>query len=226
MSDSYRDAIVDYLREIVRLRRDFGGHKVKLSVSIVQPMCIGCVNSWRWLFPELQGRDWPDIGGEGWPVDLLLLGFDSSSIFEMELAVSEGIDVEERGPFCYDCNRPLPYWEDEDSACYVVVESLEDYIGHQQQLGAMNVGKKLKEAIVRAYGSECFGCGRDLKRSDVTIDHIIPKSQGGGADYFNLQPLCQSCNQEKADQVPLEKTATLHFPLRPLPIGAYERPFW
>lgn len=32
----------------------------------------------------------------------------------------------------------------------------------------------------------------------MTIDHIIPKSEGGTNDWDNLQPMCIRCNNKKA----------------------------
>lgn len=35
----------------------------------------------------------------------------------------------------------------------------------------------------------------------MTIDHILPKSKGGGNNIENLQPMCNSCNAKKGDKV-------------------------
>ncbi len=35
----------------------------------------------------------------------------------------------------------------------------------------------------------------------MTIDHILPKSKGGKDTLENLQPMCHSCNAQKADKV-------------------------
>ena len=214
------------LEETIQYRSDYGGHKVSMTVLVARAMCINCAPSWRWVFPELLENDWPDINKDGWEVDLLLLGFPLSTIDELREAISEGVDSEIRGPFCFDCNRPLPYWEDDESACYIVRQTLAEYIGHQFEEDAVSVGRRLKKTVLDVYGSICFGCGSDLKASEVTIDHITPRSKGGKADIFNLQSLCGSCNQEKADQSPDDKTITLHFPLRPLPSDAYEGWSW
>ncbi len=120
----------------------------------------------------------------------------------------------------------MPYWEDEESACYCVEVPLSEYISHQSEEKATSVGKNLRQTILEVYGVTCFGCDKSLKETEVTIDHIVPKSKGGKADMFNLQPLCESCNQEKANQVPFEKNIVLHFPLRPMPGDSYEGLVW
>lgn len=51
-------------------------------------------------------------------------------------------------------------------------------------------------AIFERDGYRCLKCG---KRSDLTIDHIIPWVKGGTNDPENLQTLCRSCNAKKAD---------------------------
>jgi len=44
----------------------------------------------------------------------------------------------------------------------------------------------------------CLKCG---STDDLTVDHVIPKSKGGGNNWKNLQTLCSECNQEKAELV-------------------------
>lgn len=40
-----------------------------------------------------------------------------------------------------------------------------------------------------------------LDGSDVTIDHVIPKSKGGTDNLSNLQLAHRYCNYEKADKI-------------------------
>lgn len=49
----------------------------------------------------------------------------------------------------------------------------------------------------------CVRCGKSVRKSGLDIDHIIPRSKGGGDSLFNLQPMCQSCNRSKRDDVGL-----------------------
>jgi 5-methylcytosine-specific restriction protein A len=45
----------------------------------------------------------------------------------------------------------------------------------------------------------CRACAaKGLLRPAVTVDHIVPRSQGGGDDNPNLQSLCRSCHTAKS----------------------------
>lgn len=47
----------------------------------------------------------------------------------------------------------------------------------------------------------CTYCSVRLDKKTATIDHIIPKSRGGGEDSVNLTLACFDCNQKKGDEV-------------------------
>lgn len=43
----------------------------------------------------------------------------------------------------------------------------------------------------------CVKCGKSYRKGDMDIDHIIPKSKGGGNTRDNLQCICKHCNRSK-----------------------------
>ncbi len=45
----------------------------------------------------------------------------------------------------------------------------------------------------------CYLCGQPLSLDDVTLDHIVPKSLGGGNEHINKLPTHSVCNRMKAD---------------------------
>lgn len=48
----------------------------------------------------------------------------------------------------------------------------------------------------------CAGpCGKRLCFEETTLDHIFPKSLGGGNSYVNLQIMCGPCNKLKGNSV-------------------------
>jgi 5-methylcytosine-specific restriction endonuclease McrA len=58
--------------------------------------------------------------------------------------------------------------------------------------------------------------GHLLTRSDMTIDHILPKSRGGKDVWTNTACACFTCNRRKGDQLPGEAGMKLHWePRRP-----------
>ena len=56
----------------------------------------------------------------------------------------------------------------------------------------------------------CVRCGGHFDKSQIEIDHRIPKREGGTDDLWNLQPLCVHCNRSKRDrQTKIETASTL-----------------
>lgn len=54
-----------------------------------------------------------------------------------------------------------------------------------------------REAILRREGFKCIYCGNKKK---LTLDHIIPRSRGGGNTWTNLVAACHDCNVRKGDK--------------------------
>ncbi|WP_280695448.1 HNH endonuclease signature motif containing protein [Kitasatospora sp. GP82] len=51
------------------------------------------------------------------------------------------------------------------------------------------------------YGGWCPGYGVPAHPAeDLTADHVLPKSRGGGDQRENLTPLCRSCNSRKRNR--------------------------
>lgn len=64
----------------------------------------------------------------------------------------------------------------------------------RQERGYDAAWDKARRRVLREE-SVCRLCGRE---DEPTVDHIIPKSQGGTDARHNLQRLCKRCQQEKA----------------------------
>ena len=56
---------------------------------------------------------------------------------------------------------------------------------------------------------ECQYCGIELARRDSTIDHVIPRSQGGLTTWENVVLACHSCNRRKGGRTPKEARMAL-----------------
>ena len=65
----------------------------------------------------------------------------------------------------------------------------------------------------------CQYCGRS--NIELTIDHVVPRSRGGGHSWDNLVSACKVCNHRKGGKSPAEARMKLrHVPREPSP-GAY-----
>jgi len=60
-----------------------------------------------------------------------------------------------------------------------------------------------KEKLFKEQKGICNACKTEFEIRHFEIDHIIPKSKGGGDYYENYQLLCGSCNRIKGDK-PME----------------------
>jgi 5-methylcytosine-specific restriction endonuclease McrA len=73
--------------------------------------------------------------------------------------------------------------------------------------------KPTKNLIQRHYDFRCIYCG---SFKDLTIDHVIPTSRGGGNTWDNMVCACAPCNVRKGDRTPEEAGLKLYIkPARP-----------
>ena len=81
-------------------------------------------------------------------------------------------------------------------------------------------------------GNHCAYCGR----RGNTVDHVQPRSRGGGDTWLNTVTACSGCNHRKADRTPEQAGMVLLFsPFEPTPeatlmhalgFGREELPDW
>ncbi len=48
----------------------------------------------------------------------------------------------------------------------------------------------------------CGYCGRRGDRATTTVDHVVPRCQGGASSWENLVASCTDCNGRKRDRTP------------------------
>ena len=62
----------------------------------------------------------------------------------------------------------------------------------------------------------CQYCGRTLPRSELNLDHVVPRAQGGRTTWENVVCCCIDCNLTKAARTPEQaKMKLLKVPARP-----------
>ncbi len=58
-----------------------------------------------------------------------------------------------------------------------------------------------RQNVFRRDNNMCQYCGTT---SDLTLDHVLPRSRKGGSTWDNLATACKSCNARKGDCTPEE----------------------
>lgn len=62
----------------------------------------------------------------------------------------------------------------------------------------------------------CQYCGKRGPASEMTIDHVQPRSRGGTNDWLNVVTACSPCNDRKKSKTPAEANMPLRRkPFRP-----------
>jgi 5-methylcytosine-specific restriction endonuclease McrA len=59
--------------------------------------------------------------------------------------------------------------------------------------------KITRRAVFARDSWTCQYCG---SRSNLTVDHVIPRSKGGSSDWENIVASCAPCNRRKGDRLP------------------------
>ena len=59
-----------------------------------------------------------------------------------------------------------------------------------------------KQNILRRDRGVCQYCGKN--EGHMTVDHVIPRSHGGGETWDNLVCACSACNNKKSNRTPHE----------------------
>ena len=81
-----------------------------------------------------------------------------------------------------------------------------------------------RENILLRDDYTCQYCGKKLPASELTLDHVYPKSRLGPEIWENMVACCKHCNQKKADRTPKEAgMKLLRRPYRPTDYFEFEK---
>lgn len=62
----------------------------------------------------------------------------------------------------------------------------------------MGLSKRLRYEILRRDGHRCRYCGLEASEAELTVDHVVPTTLGGGDEPQNLVACCRDCNAGKS----------------------------
>lgn len=57
------------------------------------------------------------------------------------------------------------------------------------------------DELIKLYGSICCWCCKQLKRDEITVEHLLPKSYNGSDALDNLFLACKSCNNSRGNRL-------------------------
>jgi len=73
-----------------------------------------------------------------------------------------------------------------------------------------------RQGVLARDGSRCQYCGRWFPSSQLSLDHVIPRSRGGTTTWENMVCACLKCNVRKGGRTPREARMKLvRKPTRP-----------
>ena len=75
--------------------------------------------------------------------------------------------------------------------------------------------KITRKAVLARDSWTCQYCGS--RKPGLTVDHVIPRSRGGGSTWDNIVASCGPCNRRKGNRLPRE--IQMHPKTRPAPPG-------
>ena len=82
-------------------------------------------------------------------------------------------------------------------------------IPRRTDLGTLPSYRTHKHQLFGKQEGRCGGCRVAFPFRNFTVDHFVPKSQGGSDHFDNLQLLCGACNSVKGDRPHAHLIATL-----------------
>lgn len=88
--------------------------------------------------------------------------------------------------------------------CPAVVRLL-DYVSN----GKKNKVKFSRANVFARDSYSCQYCGNQPGTSQLTYDHVIPRSKGGKTVWENIVTCCIGCNSKKADRTPSDAKMVL-----------------
>ncbi len=83
----------------------------------------------------------------------------------------------------------------------ILLSIFNGYVRHEVRLSRRN--------ILMRDNHRCQYCGKRPAKQDISLDHVLPRSRGGGDTWNNLVLACMKCNVRKGSRTPEEANMRL-----------------
>ena len=104
--------------------------------------------------------------------------------------------------------------------CPTKVRFVTGFIAAKLNLKELSLRRPTKKTLWHRDDGTCQYCQKSVTISSATIDHVIPKSRGGGHTWENLVISCSKCNSKKGSRLLSECNMKLSSQPRP-PSGMF-----
>ncbi|MBN2448471.1 MAG: HNH endonuclease [Phycisphaerae bacterium] len=94
----------------------------------------------------------------------------------------------------------------------IAVPKIVRLLGYDK-LPKSNVKLNRRNVFARDQNS-CQYCGKRFPTSELSLDHVLPRSQGGGISWENIVCACVTCNVRKGGRTPAQANMHLIRPAR------------
>lgn len=84
----------------------------------------------------------------------------------------------------------------------IAVPKIIRHLGYDK-LPKMHVKLNRRNLFARD-GLRCQYCGRKFPSNELSLDHVVPRSQGGGTSWENVVCACMRCNVKKGGRTPAQ----------------------
>lgn len=78
----------------------------------------------------------------------------------------------------------------------------EDYQNRERQKAKELKKSRWWQNLIQ--NTACYYCQTPIRRTEVTMDHVVPISRGGRSTAGNLVPACKRCNEQKRSLTAVE----------------------
>lgn len=104
--------------------------------------------------------------------------------------------------WCRACNRiSQKQWEAQNPNIRNQATQVSNALRRARYYGASGRFTRPEwKSLCEKYDNRCLCCGKSEPEISLTVDHVIPLSQGGANTIENIQPLCWQCNRQKGAQ--------------------------
>ena len=153
---------------------------------VLDPFC-GCATTP--IAAERLGRQW--VGMDLWD--------GAYAIVKRRMEENKQLLADDNPQIIYTEDAPVRNDGGEDAPAFELPLRKQRQVEAWQKLSHA----EMRDILYDAQEGVCGGCGRELEKEFMELDHIMPRADGGSNDITNRIMLCSPCNRKKSHTLTL-----------------------